>query len=153
MYLLKEFYGKLPNEKIRSNWDKRPIKMEKFLSFLTVKTTRSTDHLGRENGWTRHDNEEFKLYIGGGIVKGVEYLDNIKFGEKLANPCNNFVNPFWLHEIMTKDGLDFFLGYYDDEIKKRIKELELKIKATTDRLNGLNDFHKKIMKSIDGRHV
>jgi len=145
MHLLKEFYGKLPDEKIKINWNKNPIKMEKFLSFLTVPTVRSKEHLGACNGWTLLKNEELNLRITGGIVNKVEWLDNIQFGKKLANPYNNYVNPFYLWEILTKDGLDFFYEYYDDEITKRIKDMKMKIKTTEKQLNDLTDFYNKII--------
>lgn len=144
MYLLKEFYGKLPNDKIKIHWNKNPIKMDKFLSFLTVKTTRSKDHLGSCNGWTIHENKEIFLYVTGGIVNGNEWLDNIQFGRNLANSYNNYVNPFYLWEIMTKEGLDFFLTYYEDEITKRIDELSNKIKSTKANLENLENFYNKI---------
>lgn len=144
MYLLKEFYGKLPDDKIKINWNKKPIKMEKFLSFLKVKTVRSKDHLGHCNGWTKHKNKELQLSVTGGIVNGSEWLDHIQFGKNLANPYNNYVNPFYLWEIMSKDGLDFFLAYYDDEIKKRIDELSKKIKSTKANLDDLENFYNKI---------
>lgn len=144
MYLLKEFYGKLPDDKIKINWNKNPIKIDKFLSFLTVKTTRSKDHLGSCNGWTLHENKELFLYVTGGIVNGNEWLDNIQLGRNLANSYNNYVNPFYLWEIMTEEGLDFFLAYYDDEITKQINELSNKIKSTKANLDDLENFYNKI---------
>ncbi len=144
MYLLKEFYGKLPDDKIKINWNKNPIKIDKFLSFLTVKTTRSKDHLGSCNGWTLHENKELFLYVTGGIVNGNEWLDNIQFGRNLANSYNNYVNPFYLWEIMTQEGLDFFLAYYDNEITKQIDELSNKIKSTKATLDDLENFYNKI---------
>lgn len=144
MYLLKEFYGKLPDDKIKINWNKNPIKIDKFLSFLTVKTTRSKDHLGSCNGWTLYENKELFLYVTGGIVNGNEWLDNIQFGRNLANSYNNYVNPFYLWEIMTQEGLDFFLAYYDNEITKQIDELSNKIKSTKATLYDLENFYNKI---------
>ena len=144
MYLLKEFYGKLPDDKIKINWNKNPIKIDKFLSFLTVKTTRSKDHLGSCNGWTLHENKELFLYVTGGIVNGNEWLDNIQFGRNLANSYNNYVNPFYLWEIMTQEGLDFFIAYYDNEITKQIDELSNKIKSTKATLADLENFYNKI---------
>ncbi len=144
MYLLKEFYGKLPDDKIKINWNKNPIKIDKFLSFLTVKTTRSKDHLGSCNGWTLHENKELFLYVTGGIVNGNEWLDNIQFGRNLANSYNNYVNPFYLWEIMTQEGLDFFLAYYDNEITKQIDELSNKIKSIKATLDDLENFYNKI---------
>ena len=145
MYLLKEFYGKLPDDKIKIKWNKKPIKMDEFLSFLTVETIKSNDHLGHCNGWTKHKNKELKLFITGGIINGTEWLDSIQFGKNLANPYNNYVNPFYLYEIMSKDGLDFFLEYYEDEISKRISELSNKIKSIKANLEDLESLYNKIM--------
>jgi len=111
-------YNKLNDDKIKINWNKNPIRMDLFISFLNIELIRSNDHLGSNNGWTELNNEALKLSIKGGIVDGVEYLDNIKFGVKLSNPYNNFVNPFYLFEIMKSEGKRFFIDYYKDEINK-----------------------------------
>ena len=110
------FYDKLQSDKIKINWNGNPIKMDVFLSFLTVAVERSYDHLGNTTGWTRLNNKEHKLIIGGGIVGNVEYLDSIQYGVNLSNPHNNYVNPFYLFEILTQKGQAFFLQYYADDI-------------------------------------
>jgi hypothetical protein len=145
MYLLKEFYGKLLDEKIKITGNKNPIKMEKFLSFLTVLVTKSKSHLGACNGWTLYENKEVELYISGGIVNGSEWLDNIKFGKNLANQYNNYVNPFYLWEIISKEGLDFFLDYYAAEIAKRIDDLSNKIIGIKDELVDMESVYNKII--------
>jgi len=114
----KEFYEKLKSDKIKINWNKNPIKMSEFLSFLIVPYERSTEHLGDRNGWTKLFNNEIKLEISGGIVNGIEYLDSIQYGAKLSNPYNNYVNPFYLFEIMTNEGKLFFSNYYKEEINQ-----------------------------------
>jgi hypothetical protein len=144
MYILKDFYGKLPDEKIKIKWNENPIKMEKFLSFLTVPTVQSFDHVGNDTGWTVRENKELSLVVTGGVVLGIEYLDHIQYGKNLANPYNNYVNPFYLSEILTNDGLVFFREYYTDEIAKYIKDLKEKIKATKSKLNELTTFYNKI---------
>jgi len=116
--LKKDFYDKLPYDKININWNKKAIAMDLFLSFLQVEVKRSNDHLGLITGWTLLYNNELKLQIGGGIVKGTEYLDSLQFGTKLSNPYNNYVNPFYLFEILNNEGRVFFVDYYKDEIKK-----------------------------------
>ena len=145
MHLLKEFYGKLPVDKIKINGNKNPIEMDKFLKFLTVETVRSNDHLGSDNGWTKLENKELNLSVDGGIVNKTEYLDSIKFGNKLANPYNNYVNPFFLWEILTKDGLDFFFAYYENEITKRIDDLSRKINTQRKQLGNLESLYNKII--------
>jgi len=122
--LKESFYNKLKDNKIKINWNKKPIRMDLFISFLNVELIRSNDHLGSNNGWTRLENESIKLEIGGGIVNGIEYLDNIKYGEKLSNVYNNFVNPFYLFEIMNNDGQNFFIDYYKEDIDKIVKSFE-----------------------------
>ena len=145
MHLLKEFYGKLPDDKIKIKWNKNPIRMDIFLEFLTVSTIRSNDHLGSCNGWTKLQNKELNLSISGGIVCGIEYLDSLSFGEKLANPYNNFVNPFYLWEILTKKGMDFFYIYYDAEITERTDNLYRMIKSTKTKLKNLTGLYNKII--------
>ena len=115
------FYNKLDGDKIKINWNKKPIRMDLFTSFLNTELVRSYDHLGSSNGWTELNNESLKLSIKGGIVDGVEYLDCLKYGEKLSNPYNNFVNPFYLFEIMNMEGQRFFIDYYKDDITKIVK--------------------------------
>ncbi len=118
------FLKKLSWNKIKMNWNKNPIKMEEFLAFLTVPTTKGKGHLGEENGWTRWYNDENKLCVSGGIVKGIEYLDTLQYKKNLDNPYNNYVNPFYLFEIMTDDGKKFFLDYYSVEINKELSDAE-----------------------------
>jgi hypothetical protein len=110
------FYDKLQFDKIKINWNKKPIRMDEFLSFLTIPVERSYDHLGSINGWTKLNNKEHKLIVSGGGVGGVEYLDHIEYGVRLSNQYNNYVNPFYLFDILTKEGQAFFLEYYADEI-------------------------------------
>jgi len=109
---------KLDGDKIKISWNENPIKMDKFMSFIKVQLTRSYDHLGVDTGWTQLENKEHKLIIKGGIVGGVEYLDGIQYGVKLANQFNNYVNPFYLFEIMTDEGRHFFVEYYKEDINK-----------------------------------
>ena len=110
-------YNNLKSDKIKINWNKRPIEMDKFLSFLTVPVEIDRDHLGSDTGWTRRKNDEIKLIVCGGCVKGVEYLDSIEFGIELQNGYNNYVNPFALFDILTQDGRDFFSNYYRGDIE------------------------------------
>lgn len=140
----KKFYHDLDKDKIQINWNKNPIQMVKFLSFLTVETIRTNDRLGSGNGWTLFENKDLKLKIGGGIVGGVEYLDTIEYGVKLANSYNNYVNPFYLFEIMNEDGKKFFFEYYQKEIDllktetiKYIKKLRKEIKEEIDLLDQI----------------
>lgn len=112
---MNEFYKKLSMDKIKIKFNNKPIKMELFLSFLTVPVKRSNNHLGSENGWTEIYGDD-SLIIRGGAVRGVEILDSIKFKDKLDNPYNNYVNPFYLFDIFTDEGKKFFVDYYREEI-------------------------------------
>src|SRR5688572_9885530 len=98
------FYNKLQTDKIKIYWNKNPIRMDLFLSFLTVATERSQKHLGSDTGWTKHFNKECNLIVSGGIVGNTEYLDSLEYGIKLSNPYNNYVNPFYLFDILTTKG-------------------------------------------------
>jgi hypothetical protein len=141
----KEFYNKLQDDKIKINWNKKPIKMDVFLSFLTVPVVRSNDHLGSDNGWTLLENEEIGLRVGGGVVGGVEYLDHLELGIKLSNPYNNYVNPFYLWEILNSQGRKFFFGYYADEISNTINDVAKTIEITENKLAQLKASHKKMV--------
>lgn len=132
MELNKEFYYHLDMKKIEINWNKNPIPMEKFLSFLTIPVLKSTDHLGYSNGWTRFYNDEFNLSVKGGVCDGGHWLHDLQFGHKLHNPYNNYVSPFYLFEVFTDEGKVFFVNYY----KKEIKELMNKQKAKVKQLNA-----------------
>lgn len=116
--------SKLANDKIKINWNKKPIKMDLFLSFLTVEVEKSYDHLGACTGWTLYKNDSINLIVKGGIVRehGCEYLDAIEYGKKLQNKYNNYCNPFYLFEIMTDVGKEFFVNYYMEDIEKILKD-------------------------------
>lgn len=116
--------SKLSKDKIKINWNKRPIAMSLFKSLLTVELTKSTGHLGESTGWTKWVNEEKKLIVGGGIVNGIDLLDSLEYGRRLDNPYNNYVNPFYLFDIMTEEGKRFFLDYYKQEIALVMAEQE-----------------------------
>jgi hypothetical protein len=135
------FKKELSDEKIKMNWNKNPILMETFLRFLTIDIEKSKNHFGSERGWTLYFNEYHKLEIAGGIVEGIEYLDNIKYGEKLANRYNNFVNPFYLFEIINNEGQEFFLDYYKDEINaillKKQNDIDLKLNQIKELESGI----------------
>ena len=118
--MMKCFYKQLKYDKIKINWNKNPIKMELFLSFLTVDVERSTKHFGSSTGWTLLKGDD-DLNIGGGVISGVEYLDSIKYRSNLSNPYNNFVNPFFLFDILNNEGRKFFINYYSSEIEEILK--------------------------------
>lgn len=115
------FYNKLQSDKIKINWNKNPIRMDLFLSFLTIRVERSHEHLGSNTGWTKLYNKEHNLIVSGGVLRGVEYLDHIEYGTKLSNPYNNYVNPFYLFDILTTEGKAFFFEYYADDIDTIVK--------------------------------
>lgn len=128
---MNEYINKLTKKKIEINWNKNPIKMELFLSFLTVEVVKSNRHLGSDTGWTRYNGEN-NLQISGGVVRGVEYLDTLKYKENLDNRWNDFVNPFHLFDILNNEGKKFFFDYYKEEIDILIE------KSTQDRINAEN---------------
>lgn len=124
---MKDFLKKISKDKIKINLNNNPIKMELFQSFLTVDVTRSKEHLGCHTGWTLLKGEN-NLKIGGGIVNRVEYLNSLEYKKNLNNEYNNFVNVFYLFEILNTEGQQFFLDYYATEINNII----LKAKADTE---------------------
>jgi hypothetical protein len=145
----KEFYDQLKKDKIEINWNKNPIEMKLFLSFLTVEVTRSTDHLGSSTGWTLLENKDLKLRISGGGVGGVEYLDSLQYGEKLSNPYNNYVNPFYLFEILTDKGKGFFVEYYKTEIDKAVRDAELIVSSLENRLVRQKEFLSQVKSEVE----
>lgn len=146
-----EFYNKLPMDKIKINWNKKPISMSLFLSFLTVDVVRSVDHLGCDTGWTLLENKELRLRIGGGLVSGVEFLDSLQYGTKLGNPYNDYVNPFYLFEILNEEGRRFFLNYYAEDIDEILASVQSSIKSLETQLlykRGLADEITSEIKSL-----
>ena len=144
------FYRSLKHDKIKMNWNNRPIKMSSFLSFLTITVIRNTDHLGACNGWTQLKNVHFELVINGGIVGGIEYLDSLEMGTKKQNQYNNYVNPFYLYDILTGEGKRFFYDYYKDDINSLLEAQKDKITSLQNELNQetnvLNDFNIEVDK-------
>jgi hypothetical protein len=153
----KDFYRNLSYDVFKINWNKNPITMQMFLSFLKVPVEFIKDHLGSYTGWTMRINKQYKLVIGGGIVTNKEYLDTLQFGEKLQNNYNNYVNPFYLQEILTDEGVFFFIEYYKQEImvliEKQKKAVEVyknkmdheikKYKRYESEFHKLKDFYNK----------
>lgn len=120
---MSNFFKKLKDEKIKINWNKNPIRMDLFLSFITVETKREKDFFGSDNGWTLLVGND-GLEIGGGVISGVEYVDKLKYKRNMVNPYNNFVNPFYLFEIFNNAGKKFFLNYYAEDIKTLLKQAQ-----------------------------
>jgi hypothetical protein len=148
---MNSIFKELKNDKIKINWNKKPIRIDLFTSFLTIPTEISTDHLGSDMGWTRRVNSAHLLEIGGGIVGGVNYLDSIKYGKNLANPYNNYVNPFFLFDIMTDEGKKFFIDYYKDDIEEIQNKCLDKIESCKTIIENQNirlDEIKSILKNI-----
>jgi hypothetical protein len=134
---------KLPQDKIEINWNKKPVRMDLFLSFLTNELTRSSEHLGHCNGWTRLFGDD-DLEVGGGMVGGVEYLDTLQYRRKLENPYNNYVSPFSLFEIMTTEGKQFFLDYYSTEIQEQLKLASDELTRAKRNKAAIFDFWKEV---------
>lgn len=146
---MKALISKLDKDKIEINWNKNPIKMELFLSFLTIETEINKDYLGYNNGWTFKVNKEHNLYIKGGYVGRIEYLNNIKYGKNLDNPYNNYVNPFYLFPIMNKEGRKFFFEYYKNDIEELIMRQEQEIQHAKSKFQELeNAFNEIIEQSL-----
>lgn len=112
--------SKLPYDKVKIQWNKSPVRMDLFKSFLTIPVEKQTGHLGECTGWTKYCNDEHNLNIGGGIVNGVDYLDSIQYRKNLHNKYNNFCTPFHLKDVMTKEGISFFKEYYKFDIASQL---------------------------------
>lgn len=121
------------------------IRMDVFKSFLTV-DTKACDGLGSDNGWSYYENNTGILIIQGGYYKGVEWLDNIRYGNRLQNPYNNFVNLFGVWDILSEEGRKFVIDYYESDLKKaldskqkEIETLEYKIGLCNNVIKQAND--------------
>ena len=95
------------------------IRMDQFLSFITVKLNK-TDGLGSDMGWSYRKNDTGSLIMQGGWYKEVEWLDCIKYGKNLQNPYNNFVILFGIWDILNDNGRTFVLDYYKKDLEELI---------------------------------
>ena len=134
-------YQKRDKYKITS-WNKEHIPMDKFLSFLS-EDLKSETGLGSDNGWTYRTGKD-NLRVQGGFFNGVEYLHNIQYKAKLANVYNNFVDPFYIWDLLSKEGQEFFLDYYKKEIQDGVDLLSGKISRTFESLQGLKTQRKEL---------
>ena len=142
-----EIFEKFDSNKINMNWNKNPILMEVFLSFLTVEVKKDEECWGAENGWTQYNGEN-NLIVRGGVVKGVEYLDSLQYGKNMSNPYNNFVNPFYLLSIMTKEGKNFFFNYYRVEIDRLSERLRAELETATRNKENFDEFMQLGMEDV-----
>lgn len=123
-----EIYKLLSKDKIKMNWNSNPIKIEDFIKMLKIDVKSEDNCLGYDHGWREYINKEHNLIVRGGLVYGSGlYLDMIQYGFNLDNPYNNYVNPFFLEEILTDEGFNFFLKYYEDDIKKILDNFDSSI--------------------------
>jgi hypothetical protein len=149
MNLVNEFYSKLKHDKIELNWNKNPIPMSKFLSFLAIPTERSTDHLGSSTGWTLHFNTEAKLRVGGAIYGGIEWLNRVEYGTNMMNPYNNYVNPFFIFDILTEEGKVFFVDYYAKEIDEILSSLDSSVQSLKQQLIAKEGLQKEVKSEVN----
>lgn len=138
----------LKYDKIEMNWNKNPIEMDLFLSFLNIDIERNVKCAGSDMGWTELLNADLKLRINGGRVGGVEYLDRIQLGKNLQNEFNNYVNPFYLWEHLTVDGKKFFLEYYKPELKQIMVAKKSEIEAAKVKLVRVNEEMKELKEQL-----
>lgn len=121
------------------------IRMDTLKSFLTV-YTKPCDGLGSIHGWSYYENDSGTLIIQGVQYKGVEWLDSIKYGHRIQNPWNNFVNLFGIWDILNEKGRKFVIDYYESDLKKvldskqrEIETLEYKIRLCNNVIRQAND--------------
>lgn len=145
----KELYDKLDSSKIEIAQNRNPIRMEQFMSFLKVPVVKIKDHLGSCTGWTRYENEEIGLVIMGGRVRGVEYLDSIQYKKNPSNKYNNYVNPFFIWDLLTNDGRKFFANYYENEILKIISDTKSALDAAKKNVITLNELYDGLVKETN----
>ena len=134
--IMNQVLSQLKSDKIKINWNKNPIKMKEFLEFLTVDVKLVSEHLGSDMGWTKYIGDN-RLIISGGKVAKTEYLDSIQYKNNLSNPYNNYVNPFFIFDILTLEGQKFFFDYYKEDICTIIEKQKSKIEQTEKKLADL----------------
>lgn len=144
MNINKEFYYHLDKKKIEINWNKNPIPMKLFMSFLKVPVCKINNHLGSSTGWTKFENEEYNLIIKGGICDGGHWLHDLQYGNKLHNTYNNYVNPFYIFDILTDEGKRFFVDYYKKEIKELLKKQQDKVISISEEMKKQKELLSKI---------
>lgn len=145
----KELYDKLDSAKIEIANNSDPIRMDIFMPFLKVPVVKIKDHLGSVTGWTRYENEEVGLVIMGGRVRGVEYLNDIQYTKNPSNKYHNYVNPFFIFDLLTKDGRKFFANYYETEILKIISDTKSALESAMKNAATLNDLYNGIVKETN----
>jgi len=138
-------YGKLPHDLIEINWNKKRVKMNLFLSFFSV----ITDYECNCTLWTTRRNRDFNLIIGGGWVNGTEYLDTIQYGTKLQNTYNNYVNPFYIFDLLNESGKQFFIEYYKNEIEALLSKQESLVFQAERKLKEQQDIFSNYKKEIE----
>jgi hypothetical protein len=84
------------------------------------------------------------LVIKGGRFREGEFLDSLQYKKNLNNPYNNFVNPFYLFEIMSDEGKKFFINYYREDIEALKLNREQEIVFLKNKLNRLKSENKEI---------
>lgn len=146
---MKSIIEQLPHDKVKINWNKKPIPMNTFLSFLDVEVVRTPNCMGSDNGWTEFANKDLKLLIGGGIFGGVNYLNSIQFGDKLQNKYNNYCNPFYLFGIMKGEGKMFFLDYYKKEIEDILSNQSGLIESLNNRIESEKEHQSVLIKEYE----
>ena len=119
------------------------------MSFLKVPVVEIKDHLGSCTGWTRYENKEIGLVICGGHVRGVEYLDSIQYKKNPSNTYNNYVNPFFIFDLLTNDGRKFFANYYETEILKIIDDTKAELESAKKNVITLNELYDGLVKETN----
>jgi hypothetical protein len=125
---MNEYYKQLDHSKFEIySWNKNLITMELFLSFITVPIEKNKgNYLGSCTGWTQYLGAD-DLIITGGKMNNVEYLHTIQYKKNLDNGYNNYINPFFMFDILNDEGKEYFTNYYREDIEKilRTKQAEI----------------------------
>lgn len=142
------FYGKLDLDRIKVSRNTNPIEMKLFISFLTVDVVKVEKHSGSCTGWTKYENEDIKLSIGGGIVDGIEYLDHLTYKKDLHNQYNNYVTALNIFDILNEKGRDFFLKYYQIDIDNIFDAIEDEIETAKYKMQKAQERKGKILNEL-----
>lgn len=114
---------------------RKAITVDQFVKFLKVPV--SERKVGDTNWTDRYGDNNLQLH--GGIIGGIDYLSNIRYGKKLANKYNDFVNPLFMREVLTDEGWLFFCDYYKEEIESICKKYKSEAEHLRDKALHLDE--------------
>src|SRR5699024_6193244 len=97
-----KIYSELTVDKLKLR-SHQCITKEKFLSFLTVDVKENKNCFGYDTWWREYRGENGLIISCGQVMidgEKVELLDSVKYKKQLMSRYNDFINPFFMLEIL-----------------------------------------------------